>query len=303
MTAAARPAAGEVREAARWAILGGLGVLLVKLAGAWLTGSVGVLSDALESIVNVAAAALTAWAVAVAARPPDDDHPYGHDKAEYLSSVTEGLLIGVAAVLILGAARERILDPRPISAPVVGLLVTAVASGLNLLLGRYLVRVGRAARSIALEADGRHVLADVITSAGVLAGVGLAAVSGWWWLDPAVAILVAVNVLRTGWQLVSRSLGGLMDRALTPEETALVTAAIERYQDLYLEAHGLRSRASGPRRFVDFHLVLPDTTTVQAAHDLCDDIEDAIVAALPDSSVTIHVEPSAFRQDPGDRRY
>jgi cation diffusion facilitator family transporter len=277
------------------AFFGGLVVFGVKLLGYALTGSVGVLSDALESMVNIAAAALAAWAVSLAARPPDEDHPYGHDKAEYLSSVLEGVLVGVAAVLIVVAARERLLDPRVLPLSVPGLLVTGLSSVLNFWLARYLIDVGRAARSIALEADGKHVMTDVITSIGVLGGVLVASLSGLTWLDPVIAMLVAVNVLKTGYDLIRHSLRGLMDEALSSEELTSIRAVLAPFAGRYLEVHDLRTRSSGVRRFVDFHLIVPSELSVQAAHDLCDEIENAIHVILPDSSVTIHVEPPEFR--------
>jgi cation diffusion facilitator family transporter len=277
------------------AFFGGLVVFGVKLLGYALTGSVGVLSDALESVVNIAAAALAAWAVSLAARPPDEDHPYGHDKAEYLSSVLEGVLVGMAAVLIVVAARERLLDPRALPLSVPGLLVTALSGLLNFWLARYLIGVGRAARSIALEADGRHVMADVVTSIGVLLGVLVASLTGLTWLDPLIAILVAVNVLKTGYDLIRHSLRGLMDEALSSDELASIHAVLESFKVRYLEVHDLRTRSSGVRRFVDFHLIVSSELSVQAAHDLCDEIENAISLRLSDASVTIHVEPPEFR--------
>jgi cation diffusion facilitator family transporter len=276
------------------AFFGGLVVFGVKLIGYALTGSVGVLSDALESVVNIAAAALAAWAVALAARPPDEDHPYGHDKAEYLSSVLEGVLIGMAAVLIVMAARERLLDPRVLPLSVAGLLVTAFSSLLNFWLARYLIGVGRAVRSIALEADGKHVMSDVITSIGVLVGVLVASLTRLTWLDPLIAMLVALNVLKTGYDLIRHSLRGLMDEALSSEELASIQVVLEAFKPRYLEVHDLRTRSSGARRFVDFHLIVPSDLSVQAAHDLCDQIENQILVRLPDSSVTIHVEPPEF---------
>ena len=295
MTAANLEMDGLKSRAARYAIIGGILVFGIKLAGYVLTGSVGILSDALESTVNVAAAAITAWAVSVAARPPDESHPYGHDKAEYLSSVLEGLLIGVAAVLIIATARERFLDLRPISAPIPGMIVTAFASLLNLALGRYLISTGRRVGSVALESDGQHVMADVITSVGVLIGVGLSVITGLWWIDPAIAVLVALNVIWTAIQLMRRSVGGLMDAALSSAELDAIQTILKSFKDRYIEVHDLRTRASGPRRFVDFHLIVPGRTSVLDAHDLCDEIEAAIQKAIPSASVTIHVEPTAFR--------
>jgi cation diffusion facilitator family transporter len=233
--------------------------------------------------------------VALAARPPDEDHPYGHDKAEYLSSVLEGVLIGMAAVLIVVAARERLLDLRALPLSVPGLLVTAFSSLLNFWLARYLIGVGRAARSIALEADGKHVMADVITSIGVLVGVLVASLTGLTWIDPLIAMLVAVNVLKTGYDLIRHSLRGLMDEALSSNELVSIHTVLESFKVRYLEVHDLRTRSSGARRFVDFHLIVSSELSVQAAHDLCDEIENAILQRLPEASVTIHVEPPEFR--------
>ena len=284
------------RQAVRIAILGGVAVLGVKLLGYFLTNSVGVLSDALESTINVAAAALAAWAISVSMQPPDDSHPYGHDKAEYLSSILEGILIGIAAMLIIVAARDRLMHPQEVYLTWPGLLVNVAASGINLALGRYLVAVGQQTHSMALEADGKHVLADVVTSVGVLGGVILAVMTKLTWLDPAIAILVALNVLRTGVELVQRSIRVLMDAAIPETDLQAIHAVLETYRSRYLEVHDLRTRASGARRFVDFHLILPSSTTVQTSHDLCDEIEQAIQAQIPNASVTIHVEPPAFRQ-------
>lgn len=292
----AHPETSTLRtRAARYAIIGGIAVFAIKLVGYVLTGSVGILSDALESTVNIAAAALTAWAVSVASRPPDESHPYGHDKVEYLSSVLEGLLIGVAAVLIIATARERFIDLRPISAPIPGMIVTAFASLLNLALGRYLISTGRRVGSVALESDGQHVLADVITSVGVLIGVGLSVITGLWWIDPAIAVLVALNVIWTAIMLMRRSVGGLMDAALSSTELDAIQTILKSFENRYIEIHDLRTRASGPRRFVDFHLIVPGRTSVLDAHDLCDEIETAILTAIPSASVTIHVEPTAFK--------
>lgn len=291
----ANPLGALRSRAAMYAIIGGILVFAIKLVGYALTGSVGILSDALESTVNVATAAITAWAISIAARPPDESHPYGHDKVEYLSSVLEGLLIGVAAALIIATARESFLTPHVISAPIPGMIVTTLASVLNLMLGRYLILTGRRVGSVALESDGQHVLADVITSVGVLVGVALSVVTGLWWLDPVIAVLVALNVIWTAIQLMRRSVGGLMDAALSSAELEAIHTILNTFKNRYIEIHDLRTRASGPRRFVDFHLIVPGITSVQDAHDLCDEIEVAIQTAIPSASVTIHVEPTAFR--------
>lgn len=290
-------------RAALVAVVGGVVVLGLKLLGAVLTGSVGVLSDALESIVNVPAAAFTAWAVAYAARPPDESHPYGHDKAEYLSSTLEALLIGVAGALVITAAVERFQHPQPLAFAPLGFAVTIVATALNVALGRYLVRVGRRANSPALEADGRHVLSDVYTSVGVILGALLSAFTGAAWLDPLLAFGVAVLLIVTAWRLLGNSISALLDPALSAADLAALNRALEAHRNLYLEIHDLRTRSSGARRFVDFHLILPTSLTVAEAHARCDALENAILAVLPGCSVTIHVEPEAFRHDLPDVRF
>lgn len=281
-------------QAVRIAVLGGLLVFALKLIGYALSNSVGLLSDALESTVNVGAAALTAWTISIAARPPDQDHPYGHDKAEYLSSTLEGLLVGAAGVLILTTAIGNLQTPKTLTFSLLTLVVTVTASSLNFLLGHYLIRIGKRTASIALEADGRHVLSDVLTSIGVIAGVTLAALTKIWWIDPLIALLVALSVIVLAFNLVRRSVGGLMDTALSTTDQLAIHTVLEQYKNQYLEVHDLRSRSSGARKFIDFHLVIPGESSVQVAHDLCDAIENSLLENLPDSSITIHVEPQDF---------
>ncbi len=277
------------------ALAGGVLVLSLKLLGAWLTGSVGVLSDALESIVNVASAAFTAWAVAYSSRPPDESHPYGHDKAEYLSSTLEALLIGVAGALTISAVTDRLQHPKPLEFVPLGFLVTLVASVVNVFLGRYLVRVGKRLKSAALEADGQHVLSDVFTSGGVIVGAVLAALTGIPWLDPVLALGVAILLIFTAFRLLRNSVSALLDPALSHEDLHLLRLALESQRGQYIEVHDLRTRAAGSKRFVDFHLILASNLTVGEAHARCDALEDAIVAVLPECSVTIHIEPEAFK--------
>jgi cation diffusion facilitator family transporter len=290
-------------RAALVAVLGGVLVLSLKLLGAALTGSVGVLSDALESIVNVAAAAFTAWAVAFASRPPDESHPYGHDKAEYLSSTLEALLIGVAGALTIQAALDRLQNPRALEFVPIGFAVTIIASVVNVFLGRYLIRVGQRSQSAALEADGRHVLSDVYTSVGVIAGAVLAVVTGAPWLDPLLALGVAGLLMFTAFRLLRNSVSALLDPALSADDLRSLGAALERQRAAFLEIHDLRTRQAGSRRFVDFHLILPAGLSVGEAHARCDALEDAILEVLPGCSVTIHVEPEAFKQGVPDVRF
>lgn len=235
------------------------GVLILALKfGAWLlTGSAALLSDALESIVNVAASAFAMWSIRVAGEPPDADHPYGHGKAEYFSALAEGALIAVAAVLIIHTGVSRVLDPKPLTSLDAGLAVSVLASAGNLLLGLFLVRAGRATDSIALEADGRHVLTDVYTTGGVLLGLATVRFTGWLWLDGAIACVVALGILRTAYSLVTRAVQGLMqqaDHGLLED----IRAALEEFRHpSWVSVHGLRAWRSGGFVHVDFHLVLP----------------------------------------------
>ncbi|WP_034383918.1 cation diffusion facilitator family transporter [Deinococcus sp. YIM 77859] len=266
-------------------------VLALKFLAYLLTGSVALYSDALESIINVAAALAALIALRVAARPADANHPYGHSKAEYFSAVAEGVLIVLAALSIAREAVPALQHPRPVDAAPAGLLVNLGASVLNALWAGVLLRAGRAARSPALLADGRHVLADVVTSVGVLMGVLLAHLSGLHWLDPALALLVALNILWSGWALMRESVGGLMDAGVDPATEARLRQAMSEHAEGALEMHDLRTRHAGRMTFIEFHLVVPGQMTVQEAHAICDRLEDAIRAEIAGAAVTIHVEP------------
>ena len=272
-------------------IVVGLIVLALKALAWWLTGSVALLSDALESTVNVATAVAALIAIRVAAKPADRDHPYGHHKAEFFSAVLEGVMIIVAALLILREAWHGFQNPRMLDAPLEGLLVNGLASVLNGLWCWVLITRGRRLRSPALVADGRHLLSDVISSVGVVAGVTLAVVTGWAVLDPALAALVALNILWSGWKVMASSLSGLMDEAVSEDTLADIRATISDAAAGAIEAHDLRTRHAGPRTFIDFHLVVDGQTTVDAAHDICDRIEQALRRKLPGALITIHVEP------------
>ncbi|WP_199258511.1 cation diffusion facilitator family transporter [Paracoccus binzhouensis] len=272
-------------------ILVGLVVLGLKALAWWLTGSVALLSDALESTVNVATALAALIAIRVAAKPADKDHPYGHHKAEFFSAVLEGVMIIVAALLILREAWHGFQNPRMLDAPWQGLLVNGLASVLNGLWCWVLIGRGRRLRSPALVADGHHLLSDVISSAGVVAGVALAVLTGWAVLDPALAALVALNILWSGWKVTASSLSGLMDEAVAEETLADIRATISDAATGAIEAHDLRTRHAGPRTFIDFHLVVDGQTTVDAAHEICDRVEQALKKKLPGALITIHVEP------------
>lgn len=276
---------------ARLSLVVSLGVLGLKYLAYALTGSVSLYSDALESIVNVAAAVVALLAVRVAVRPPDENHPYGHTKAEYLSAVVEGALILFAAVEIVRAAWGRFLDPLALEEIGVGLAVSVGATALNAGWAAFLVRTGRRQRSPALVADGKHLWADVVTTLGVLVGVGLASATGWWVLDPLLAVAVAVNIVFVGLRLVRESVGGLMDERVPDDEMEAIRKTIRAHMDGAEEVHALRARHAGRHTFVEFHLVLRGEESVSAAHAVCDRLEAALHEAVPNSSVTIHVEP------------
>jgi cation diffusion facilitator family transporter len=279
----------------------GTALLTIALKGFawWLTASVGLLSDALESFVNLAAALFTLYALALAARPPDAEHAYGYSKAEYFASGFEGTLILVAAGLIAVAAIDRLAHPRPLEHVGIGLAVNAVAAALNLVVARVLLAAGRLHRSIALEADARHLFTDVWTSAGVIAGVAAVGATGWLWLDPALALAVAANILWSGFRLVRRSALGLMDRALPEAERRAIDAVLEAYRAQGLEFHALRTREAAGRSFVSMHVLVPGEWTVQRGHDAVEEIEARIRAAVPAATVFTHLEP---REDPASYR-
>jgi len=277
----------------------GVVVLALKLAAWALTGSVALLSDALESIVNVAAAGLALWALWIAAHPADAEHPYGHHKAEYLSAVVEGALIIVAALVILHEAGWALLEPRAIEAAWSGLVLNGVATALNAIWAVYLIRVGRRWRSPAIGADGQHLLADVVTSVGVIGGIALAVTLDLPILDPLLAGLVAINILWMGQRLVRRSVAGLMDAAPDPETLERVRRAIAVSATGALEAHDVRTRHAGRASFVEFHLVVPGEWTVAEAHAVCDRIEAALKAELEGAVITIHVEPEEKAKQAG----
>lgn len=272
-------------------IIVGMVVLALKLLAWWLTGSVALLSDALESTVNVATAFAALIAIRVAARPADAGHPYGHHKAEFFSAVLEGVMIIVAALLIMREAWLGFWNPPVLDRPFDGMAVNAAAGILNAIWCRVLITRGRTLKSPALVADGRHLLSDVISSAGVLAGVLLAVLSGWSVLDPLLAGLIGLNILRLGWRLTATSLNGLMDEAVPAETLERIREIISDRASGAIEAHDLRTRHAGPVTFIDFHLVIDGQTTVDDAHKICDRIEASLLKLLPDAQITIHVEP------------
>lgn len=259
---------------------------------AWrLTGSVGLLSDALESLVNLAAAIVALLMIQIAARPPDEDHAYGYSKAEYFASGLEGGLIFLAAAAIAVAAVQRLLAPMPLEAIGIGLAVSVFASLLNLVVGRMLIRAGRRYQSIALEADGHHLMTDVWTSAGVVIGVLLVTATGWLWLDPVIAIAVAINILWTGYRLLARSARGLLDQALSPADRGVIAAALARYEAQGIRFHALRTRQAAGRSFVSVHVLVPGAWTVQRGHELLEEIERDLRQTIAGATVFTHLEP------------
>ncbi len=279
---------------ARWSLATGVAVLLLKGVAWRLTGSVALLSDALESIVNVVASLAMFFALRIARLPADRNHPYGHGKAEYLSAVLEGVLIAVAAVLSIIAAWGRLMHPRALVDVGAGLGVSVFASALNGVLAWRLIAAGKKHRSPALAADGQHILSDVVTTAGVLVGVALARLTGWWRLDPILACVVAVNILWMGWKLVRRSVGALMDEVLDEDEVAHVRGIAERVasEDGAVGVKGFRLRRTGASGQCDMTLVVPGEMTVRAAHAICDRIDEALRADEPALGVVVHVEPA-----------
>ena len=268
-----------------------IATILLKGTAWWMTGSVGLLSDAIESFVNLAAAMMALWILAVAAAPADDGYAHGHTKAEYFSSAFEGLLIVVAALSIGYAAVDRLLHPQPLASVGIGLLVSVIASVINFATARVLLKVGHEQHSIVLEADAHHLMTDVWTSAGVIIGVALVWLTGWLWLDPVIALCVAVNIVWTGWQLMHRSAEGLMDASLPADKVSDIEAVLDRYRGQGLDFHALRTRLAGSRAFVTVHVLVPGRWTVQLGHDWCERIEKDIRVAVPHAHVLTHLEP------------
>lgn len=289
----------RVHLIAAGSILVGVLVLALKYVAYLYTGSVALLSDAIESIVNVVTAVVALLAIRWSAMPADADHPYGHAKAEYFSAVIEGVLIIVAALAILREAYFAYLTPRALDTPWTGLILNGAATLANAIWCAVLIGRGRAMKSPALVADGRHLMADVVSSIGVAAGVALAALTSWSWLDPALAAAVAVNILWSGWKVMRESVGGLMDAAVPPDVLAHLRAIIARNADGAIEAHDLRTRHAGRMMFVDFHLVVPSDMTVAAAHDICDRLENAIRTEFRDALISVHVEPQGKAKHTG----
>ena len=263
----------------------------LKFSAYLVTGSVGLLSDALESLVNLAAAAMALAMLTLAARPPDDEHAYGHGKAEYFASSFEGALILVAAASIGYAAVGRLLHPQGLEEPWIGIGISAVASLVNLFVARMLLRAGQRYRSIALEADAHHLMTDVWTSAGVIVGLVAFTVTGWRWIDPVLALLVAANIVRIGVSLLGRSALGLLDTALPEADRRTIVEILDAYAPRGVHYHALRTRQAGAWKFISVHVLVPGEWTVQRGHELLERIEEEIRAAVPASTVFTHLEP------------
>lgn len=276
-------------------IAAAVATIAIKTAAWWLTGSIGLLSDALESFVNLAAAGMTLWMLTLSARPASDEYAYGYSKAEYFASGVEGALIFAAALAIAWTALPRLMHPQALTRIDLGVALSLAASAINFAVARVLLGAARRYRSIALEADARHLMTDVWTSIGVAAAVGLVALTGWAILDPLIALAVAANIVVTGFSLVRRSATGLLDRAIPPEQRAAIEDILQGLAPRGITFHALRTRAAAGRSFVSVHLLVPGKWTVHQGHDVAEEVERAIVAAVPGSAVITHIEP---REDP-----
>lgn len=275
-----------------WLSIGAaLTTIALKTSAYFLTGSVGLLSDAVESLVNLAGALMALGMLTIAARPPDEDHTFGHSKAEYFASGVEGLLILSAALAIGYTAVSRLLDPQPLEQMGVGLLVSSAASLVNFVVARILLQAGKKYHSITLEADAKHLMTDVWTSVGVIGGLAVAAVSGWSILDPLVALAVAANIVWTAIDLLRRSVNGLMDAALPEAEQQQIATIMEQYRQKQVDFHALRTRQAASRRFISVHILVPGNWMVHDAHHIAEDFESDIRSALGDAIIHTHLEP------------
>lgn len=281
----------KVAAFAFWSIVVALGVMALKFVAWRITGSVALYSDALESIVNVIAASAAFWAIRVSHKPADSDHQHGHHKAEYFSAVLEGVLIVVAAMLIVIEVWKAWENPVPLEQPGAGLAINGLAAVVNGAWAVLLMRIGRAERSPAMVADGQHVMTDVVTSVGVIAGLVGAVLTGWQFLDPLLAVIVAINILWQGTHVIGSSLGGLMDKAVPLDEHMRIRDLISANAGGALEVHDLKTRIAGRATFIEFHMVVNADMTVGESHRICDRIEEALKADVPSVRVIIHVEP------------
>jgi cation diffusion facilitator family transporter len=265
---------------------------VLKLVAWHLTGSIGLLSDALESLVNLAAACVALGSLAVAVRPADEEHAFGHSKAEYFAAGIEGALILIAAATIGWSAVDRLFEPQPLQQPLLGITVSAAASLVNFVVARVLLTVGRRRNSIALEADARHLMTDVWTSAAVMAAVALVAFTNWWWLDPLIGLLLALHIVVTGVGLVRESMLGLMDTGLPPAQMDTIRGVLARYETEGIHYHALRTRRAAARQFMTVHLLMPGEWTITRGHDLAERLEADLRAAVPNLIILTHLEPA-----------
>jgi len=268
-----------------------IATISLKTIAYLLTGSVGLLSDAIESLVNLATAIIALLMLRIAEQPPDEEHRYGHSKAEYFASIMEGLFIFIAAIAIIFSAVDRIIHPKIIEQAFLGLGISVIASIINYIVSLRLLKVGKRHQSITLEADGHHLMTDVVTSVGVIIAVFLVSVTGWQILDPIIAILVAINIIFTGLKLMKRSILGLLDSSIPKEELNIINNILKSYERKGLKFHGLRTRQSAQRRFVDFHVLVPGSWTVQKGHNLLEKIEKKIRDSIEKVTVSTHLEP------------
>jgi cation diffusion facilitator family transporter len=299
MTATSLQPAAKLKLAALVSIAIAAVVMGLKFLAYWRTGSAALYSDALESIVNLVTAAVALYTIHIAFQPADRRHQFGHHKAEYFSAVIEGVLIVVAALLILHEAYDAFVRPRTLNDLAAGLSLNAIATGINAAWCAFLIRWGRKQRSPALVADGWHLLTDVFTSVGVLIGLMLATLTGWQFLDPLLAALVALNILWAGWRLVRESVSGLMDEAVTAEVARRIREVIAANAEGAIEAHDVKTRTAGRVTFIEFHLVVPGSMTVATSHEICDRREAALIEAVHGAEVLIHVEPEKEAKQTG----
>lgn len=281
----------KLKQLAIWSIPVAIVVFALKYFAYYVTGSVALYSDALESIVNVIAAIAAYFAIIISMKPADEDHPFGHNKAEYFSAVLEGAMIFVAAIMILHESWPSLTDARLPEQPGYGLLINLVAGVINAVWALILIKQGRISHSPALKADGMHLMTDVFTSFGVLAGLLAAILTGWAILDPVLAIIVALNILWQGFKVMNNSVQGLMDVGVELKETMLIKDIISSHAAGAIEAHDLRTRVAGQVTFIEFHLVVPSAMTVGDAHDICNRIEDALKKEIENARIVIHIEP------------
>ena len=279
-----------------WLSIAAAVITIVLKMVAWrITGSVGLFSDAAESIVNLVAAVVALTVLIISARPADKGHQYGHTKAEYFSAVTEGAMIFVAAGVIIVSAALRFFHPKPLESICIGLIISVVATLVNGGTAFILLRGAKKYRSITLKADGKHLMTDVYTTVGVLVAVGIVALTHWYWMDPLIAIAVGINILWTGWKVMKESLDGLMDAAMSDANQEAMFKVLDTYRSQDVDFHAIRSRESGSSNFIEFHILVPGDWTVQKSHDLADAIEEKLMEVIPDLHVQSHVEP---REDP-----